>query len=246
MNKKKTRWQVEITQITGDRSLVESVLEAQGFELDGDRISSDQFEGLDDEKAVRLVAAHLCQTFRDIVELDDDIEADFSIGNVIEHRSDGSVSEHTVVLIQGTATLGLASFNAQLQDGSLSEAERCVRERKAKIENLNKLVRLAMSVPDLIKVKRLVEGDASYYDIYKAYEAIRKDVGKRMLLKIAPEKEWKRFTGTLNHPDVSGDDARHAHLDIAPPDDPMSKRDVYAFTKKMVEGWIEIKTGQGK
>ncbi len=58
---------------------------------------------------------------------------------------------------------------------------------------------------------------------------------------LASEDELKRFTGSLNHPDASGNKARHARLKNKPPTNPMTESEWRAFAEKLADGWFKMK-----
>jgi hypothetical protein len=241
MNAKQNRWTVNVTEVSGDRELLMAVLASEGFDLDGDQLTSVHFEALDSARDVRENADTLRRAINEISELNPELDMTFSLGSVQEDGDDGVKRIHEAVGVTCAGAVTVQGQGVVVRTSGQTEEELLEIGRKAKLERARKLLSVMRNEPNVGKAMRLLAGEPSYNDLNKAYEIVRKDLGNRLLFKIAPKDQWKRFTGTLNHPDVSGDDARHAHSNDLPPKNPMNKREVYAFAKEMIDLWINIK-----
>jgi hypothetical protein len=83
--------------------------------------------------------------------------------------------------------------------------------------------------------------DISWWNMYKVYEVIRKDVGGQNRIKrIVSNRELKRFTQTAQSIETLGDEARHADpVKYRAPHDPMSKNEAIEFIREMISSWIK-------
>ena len=83
-------------------------------------------------------------------------------------------------------------------------------------------------------------------DQYKIWEIIT-DHGCRVArTKICTKADADRFTHSVNHPDVLGDDARHARTSKKQPKQPMSAGQCRAFIEQCVRLWlVELATIEG-
>lgn len=122
------RWRVTISNVTGDRSLLESTLAAAGFDLDGDMLSGEKFEKHDTPDAVRDVADDIARKIRELARLIPDFDMGFDAGPVHEYDDDGTEHIHHIVRISGATTLGLAGTVATLSDW-IEDARRASRDQ---------------------------------------------------------------------------------------------------------------------
>lgn len=58
--------------------------------------------------------------------------------------------------------------------------------------------------------------DPSWSELYKVYEVVRSDVGEIAARGWAAKRALSRFTGTANHQDAAGREARHARASEGP------------------------------
>jgi hypothetical protein len=83
--------------------------------------------------------------------------------------------------------------------------------------------------------------DPSWSELYKAYEVVRGDVGEIADRGWATKKELSRFTGTANHQDAAGREARHARVRKEPLADPMPLNDARILVRSVVTAWLNEK-----
>lgn len=234
------RWRVTISNVTGDRSLLESTLAAAGFDLDGDMLSGEKFEKHDTPNAVRDVADDIARKIRELARLIPDFDMGFDAGPVHEYDDDGTEHVHDIARIRGATTLGLAGTVATLSDGSKTPEEQAKIKRQEVADRAATLIRAVIADNDVLAVLKLLDGEADSTAIYKVYEIIGDDL-KRKIYMLASKDELKRFTGSLNHPSASGDKARHARLKSKPPKNPMTEGEWRVFAETLADGWIKEK-----
>jgi len=82
--------------------------------------------------------------------------------------------------------------------------------------------------------------DLSWDDLYKIFEVLRDDAGGGDALRrrVALSKtEVARFTQSANHPQASGDLARHARMSQQPPADPLTLEEGRQFIRDLITRW---------
>lgn len=87
----------------------------------------------------------------------------------------------------------------------------------------------------------LQRADPNWTELWKAYEVVRDDVGKIEAQGWASERDLSRFTGTANHQDAAGREARHARLATPPVADPMPLEEARALVERVVSLWLNAK-----
>jgi hypothetical protein len=86
--------------------------------------------------------------------------------------------------------------------------------------------------------------DESWYELYKAFEVVRGDVGGEAAidgLGWATDTEMERFRRSADNAAVSGYEARHADRGLNPPKNPMTLADASVFISRLVEAWLATK-----
>lgn len=82
--------------------------------------------------------------------------------------------------------------------------------------------------------------NASWIDLYKIFEVLKDAAGGQAALQQragVTKTELSRFTLTANHPEGSGDLARHARLGQQPPANPMSLEEGQGFVRHLITHW---------
>jgi len=210
------------------------VLNELGFSLDGTFLVSDQFEVLEDPRAIRKLVDSLQDRMIRLSEAEPDLDMRFQHDSIHEITADNVECVHIVAGITGEAALGVAGHAIVVND-TKSDDDRAEREFRRKVARASRILE---SDDDVLRVLELLKGGP--VDTYKAWEIIRDDLGRRRY-KLAPEADFKRFTGSLNHPDVSGRNARHERLKVPPPKNPMTEREWRSFAKRLADHWIDTK-----
>lgn len=104
-----------------------------------------------------------------------------------------------------------------------------------------KILRLQAGNSHLRLALHFLNLEESWYDLWKAYEAIRDGAGGESRLI---EAGWAtrsaigRFRHTANSYAAIGDAARHAKLDGTPPDEPMTLSEADDFVRAILSQWL--------
>jgi hypothetical protein len=104
-----------------------------------------------------------------------------------------------------------------------------------------RLLRLQAGNPHVRLALHFLNGEESWFDLYKAYEAIRDGSGGEERLT---EKGWaarnqiRRFSGTANSYAAVGDAARHAQPRWRPPKHPMTLAEADEFVRGLLSRWL--------
>jgi hypothetical protein len=104
----------------------------------------------------------------------------------------------------------------------------------------SKMLRLQEEKPHLRLALHFLNGEESWFDLYKAYEAIRDGSGgkDRLIAHGADPEEIDRFTETANNYAAVGDAARHARLGVQPPENPMTIGRAEDFVRSLLSQWL--------
>lgn len=112
-------------------------------------------------------------------------------------------------------------------------------EEQRETEEFNKkLLRASLKNASVRKVLELQKMGHSGTILGSIFELIREDM-KRDLYSLISEKQRKRFTLSINHPDVFGlGRSRHGVGDFDPPPNPMDEGQAKYFIDDLVRRWI--------
>lgn len=80
---------------------------------------------------------------------------------------------------------------------------------------------------------------------YKVYEVLRDDFGGDRLLKKQPwvnSSRLERFLRTVNHPEASGNQSRHARNKAQRPSNPMPFHEANSFIQSLLREWMYTKS----
>lgn len=89
-------------------------------------------------------------------------------------------------------------------------------------------------------VARFGVPDLDWSGLWKVYEVLREGAGNEDALRKRfdlTKPQLSRFTLTANHPEASGEQARHARLSQRPPKDPMSLDEGSQFIRDLINRW---------
>jgi hypothetical protein len=95
------------------------------------------------------------------------------------------------------------------------------------------------NAPDVLRL--IATRDLDWATLYKVLEIIQNDVGgDKAIAELgwASRKRLGVFTTSANHPEASGDDARHARMK-GTPTDTMTLAEGRAFLQSLVQAWLQ-------
>ena len=256
------RWLVEIIDIVADKRFLVDLLASLKVTLyreeNRNYLTSDQFELLSTSTEVWKQAERLCDILAE-VSLSEvrsrvlSASINFKLGDLYEQREDGSRRTHVFVYgapigASAGASVGGAEFSVIVtstpeiteEERARLEAERLEREYQEKLALVSSRVVSAFRDERALKVYRFLQQDLTPTRMYHIYELIRDDFGGNMN-SLASDKDWTRFTRSVNHQEVFGDDSRHIASKEKPPANPMSLSEAQAFISKVADSWFRQK-----
>lgn len=93
--------------------------------------------------------------------------------------------------------------------------------------------------------RRFREFNHNWSELYKVYEIVKKDAGKKKIEQWTKNK-ISQFTHTAKSQSAIGDDARHGVDHSDPPKEPMSLSEAKALIMTMLQKWLQGKCEQQK
>jgi hypothetical protein len=104
-------------------------------------------------------------------------------------------------------------------------------------------IALAAQNPDVAEVLEIMgrPDPLSFADLYKVYEIIKHSGALNPAMNSAgvSEATTRLFTRTANHPEASGDAARHARSRDQPPARPMTLDEARAMLRSLASAWLD-------
>ena len=90
------------------------------------------------------------------------------------------------------------------------------------------------------------EFDRNWINLYKVYEIVEKNAGKKKIEQWIIKDKIRQFKHTANSQSAIGDDARHGVDHNDPPKEPMSESEAQALIRNLVKQWLQWKCEQPK
>ena len=252
-DKTQMRWLVEISAIEDKRLLADLLAEIDVelyLEENKTYLISQKFEQQPNSTEVWKRAEEIRNDLSEVNNGVPDVSLGFKLGDIHEQVDNHCRKRYAFGTGMGGALfiIGGGGFGSAASTQEISEAERNQLEaEKSEHEYQKKLARchryLSIRQDErALKVHRFLQQKLTPARMYHIYELIEDDVGKKNLINLAPRKDWDRFKGSVNNPEVFGDDARH----IVPntpqlPPDPMNLREAQAFISRVADLWLEQK-----
>jgi hypothetical protein len=94
--------------------------------------------------------------------------------------------------------------------------------------------------------RQITEFEHNWINLYKVYEIVNKDAGKKKIEQWITKDKISQFTHTANSQSAIGDDARHGVDKHAPPKEPMSLYEADALIMTLLQKWLQWKCEQQK
>ena len=141
--------------------------------------------------------------------------------------------------VAGSATIRVdsSSFSIQLEGGQDII-------RNLEFESWRKLAEEDEIVKNVFR--QITDFEHNWINLYKVYEIVHKDAGKKKIEQWITKDKISQFTHTANSQSAIGDDARHGVDKHAPPKEPMSLYEADALIMTMLQKWLQWKCEQQK
>jgi hypothetical protein len=205
---------------------------------DGDawKLISKRFSGIADSTAISQVADPLVRQINQALRCIHPNHRDISVASISRMDDSGKMQRHIIVkpetLSLRTRVHGVAAIVGHPPE-------------KPRPSPAQRLVMLSSVDPQVAEVMELWNQSPRRGDVlYKIYEVIRAAHGSDQAIAdagIAEMDELKRFTGSVNRPDVLGRFARHARMTGAPPKKQMTQQEAVKFARKLIDSWTRLR-----
>jgi hypothetical protein len=120
------------------------------------------------------------------------------------------------------------------------EAERLEHEYQEKLALVSHRLISAFHKEYALKVHRFLQQELTPIQMYRIYELMKHDLGgEKPLYSLASKDNWKRFTRSVNHPKVFGDESRHMISKDEPPAKPMHLEEAQGFISRVADLWFQ-------
>lgn len=196
-------------------------------------LESPSFEGLPDAAAVQTVAAHLLREINGAAKL---IDATFRAVELQDRFSDAA-GVHVVLAaatLEARSRLSVGAITVRDAQGNVVPTP--AREQTKAPVYLD----LADREPAVREVLQMLsDHHPDWYTLYKIMEVVQADAGG--LTAFATKREISAFGASSNHPQVSGEAARHARQTGGMPRHTMTIEEARAWLKRVVEDWLASK-----
>jgi len=144
---------------------------------------------------------------------------------------------HRRVALSATLRVDSSSFSIQLEGGQDIIP-------KLEFESWRKLAEEDEIVENVFRLFR--EFDRNWINLYKVYEIVEKNAGKKKIEQWIIKDKIRQFKHTANSQSAIGDDARHGVDHNDPPKEPMSESEAQALIRNLVKQWLQWKCEQPK
>jgi hypothetical protein len=94
--------------------------------------------------------------------------------------------------------------------------------------------------------RQITDFEHNWINLYKVYEIVNKDAGKKKIEQWITKDKISQFTHTANSQSAIGDDARHGVDKHTPPKEPMSLYEADALIMTLLQKWLQWKCEQQK
>jgi len=141
------------------------------------------------------------------------------------------------VALSATISVDSSSFSIQLEGGQDII-------RNLEFESWRKLAEEDEIVKNVLR--QITDFEHNWINLYKVYEIVNKDAGKKKIEQWITKDKISQFTHTANSQSAIGDDARHGVDKHAPPKEPMSLYEAEALIMTLLQKWLQWKCEQQK
>lgn len=250
---KSMQWFIEVTDIAGDRALVDALLRRAGYELTAEEpvrfrklLSHPKYREYATASEVHADAKHLVETLRRFSELEGTAMG-IGIGAIQSKQPDGRVNKHIFaegqtaisVTMSGIGTVTVTS-NPDIAE---EERQRLIEEAEVKAAERKRMsiirrASAALQRPRILEVMKLMNiPKPTTTELGHIIELVQDECGGG-IGKYASRNQLKRFDRSINHPDIFGLEARHAVSAEEPPPKPMDYAEAKEFARNIGALWL--------
>ena len=249
------RWQVEISDLTGDLRLLADVLKELSLtvgEHEGKLLlSGPKIESMATPSEVHAYVQRVSEIIREVVKHAPGIELGFSVGAVLQKTASGTSRHHFVVVsdmvhfhdIAHVEVVKCPTATAPSEE-ELRRQEELLKERQYQELRLTAISRVISAVKHerALAVQRLLNQEATPQVLGHIADIIKDDLGSG-LYALASKNQMSRFYRSINHPNIFGEKARHIVSYDEPPPNPMNLAESTAFIRELARAWLNLKSG---
>jgi hypothetical protein len=249
------RWQVEVSDLSGDRRLLSDVLKELSLTLqEGEGkllLSGPILESMDTPSEVHAYVLRVSEIAKEVGAHSPSIGLEFSVGAVIQQTGSG-VSRHHFLQVSDTIHLHVAGHVAVLRcepavkpsEEELRRQEELLKERQYQELRVSAVARLVSAVREerALTVQRLLNQAPTPQILGHVADIIKDDLGSD-LQSLASKNQLTRFYRSINHPSVFGESARHIVSHQEAPPAPMNLAEATAFIREVARSWLNLKSG---
>jgi hypothetical protein len=260
------KWKVEVVGVGGNDRLLRDVLRELALEIVGappERfLAGAAFAACQSVQDVLDVALRVQAAVDEARMHDAELERELtlSVGCVWEQRDDGSWSQHLRAIlgeailcldgatVQAAASVWPPSIVSDEERKRLEEEPRRLEEdrreqayQKLRRKGVSRVVS-AFHDRSALQVQKFLAGQLTPLNMGHIADLIESDMGGAMR-ELASARQMTRFSRSINHPHVFGEEARHIVSANEPPPDPMSLDEAREFIRSLASRWLERKAG---
>jgi hypothetical protein len=249
------RWQVEVSDASGDRRLLNDVLKELNITLEEHEgrllLDGPALEAMNTPSEVHAYVLRVSEIAREVGAHPPSIGLEFSVGAVIQHTDSGA-RRHHFVQVSDTIHLHVTGHAAVLRcepavpvsEKEQRRQEELLKERQYQELRLSAVSRLVSAVREerALVVQRLLNQPPTPQILGHVADIIQDDLGSG-LQSLASRNQLTRFYRSINHPDVFGETARHMVSYQEPPPNPMNLAEATAFVREISRSWPNLKAG---
>jgi hypothetical protein len=249
------RWQVEISDLTGDLRLLADVLKELSLTVGEHKgkllLSGPKLESMATPSEVHVYVQRVSEIAREVVKHAPSIELGFSVGAVLQKTTSGISRHHFVVASDMVHFHDVAHVEVvkcptatALSEEELRRQEELLKERQYQELRLSAVSRVVSAVKHerALTAQRLLNQEGTPQVLGHIADIIKDDLGSG-LYALASKNQMSRFYRSINHPDIFGEKARHIVSYDEPPPNPMNLAESTAFIRELARAWLNLKSG---
>jgi len=244
------KWRVEISYVAKDDRLLRQLLADKSFELIDENqtfyLVGNEFEALNSHTDVYALADRI----QSIVEETDKWEplvTKFDVRCVFEEVENGNLKKYgRSHVISFNAICNSAIVSASIKVNVSEEEQRRFEEEQKELDYQKRYrtakLSFASSLNDerALDVQRLLRNELTPLVMGHIFDIIEDDMGG-VLNELTSNTQKGRFTRSINHPKVFGEQARHIVSKHEPPPQPMDLGEAREYIKNVALKWLERK-----